>query len=172
MRLLPALLSLLPLAACGGSGGPAPLPVQQVTAGFPRGGLADTIQIDAVDRLALTGADLIAPDGTASPAASVDAKPRPSAREGQTVAMNPFHDVLSPSSDGGGGLLIPRDPLNAAALRSETQLLVTFSTASIPLPDPVAYRRDWGKYRLRLQFGAPPGEVQIRDLPAPEPPPR
>jgi hypothetical protein len=49
--------------------------------------------------------------------------------------------------------------------------LATVSTAEIALPDPVAYRRDWGKYRIRLNFGTPPGETETREIAAPEPPP-
>jgi hypothetical protein len=58
-----------------------------------------------------------------------------------------------------------------AALNSQQQLLATVSTAEIALPDPVAYRRDWARYRIRLTFGTPPGEVETRLLPAPPPPP-
>jgi hypothetical protein len=49
-------------------------------------------------------------------------------------------------------------------------LLAVVSTASIPLPDPVAYRRDWQKYRIRLRFGDPP-QVETREIDAPAPPP-
>jgi hypothetical protein len=45
------------------------------------------------------------------------------------------------------------------------------STADIPLPDPVAYRRDWRKYRIRLTFGTLPGEIETHEIAAPEPPP-
>ncbi|HEX6442374.1 MAG TPA: hypothetical protein VF007_09330, partial [Stellaceae bacterium] len=58
-----------------------------------------------------------------------------------------------------------------ATLRSQTRLLTTVSSATIPLPDPVAYRRDWTRYRLRLSFGTPPGAVETREIAAPEPPP-
>jgi len=58
-----------------------------------------------------------------------------------------------------------------AALQGEVQLLATVSTAEIPLPDPVAYRRDWTNYRIRLTFGTPPGDVETREIAAPEPPP-
>ena len=34
------------------------------------------------------------------------------------------------------------------------------SRADIPLPDPVAYRRDWRDWRVRLTFGTPPGELE------------
>ena len=58
-----------------------------------------------------------------------------------------------------------------AALQGQQQLLANVSTAEIALPDPVAYRRDWRRYRIRLTFGTPPGEVETRDIAAPEPPP-
>ena len=43
------------------------------------------------------------------------------------------------------------------------------STASLPLPDPVDYRREWRNYRIRLDFGIPPDDTETRELPAPEP---
>jgi hypothetical protein len=46
------------------------------------------------------------------------------------------------------------------------------STADIALPDPVAYRRDWARYRIRLVFGTAPGELETREIAAPEPPPQ
>ncbi|MGA8550040.1 MAG: hypothetical protein WB678_07360, partial [Stellaceae bacterium] len=57
------------------------------------------------------------------------------------------------------------------APRTQTTLLAIVSSASIPLPDPVAYRRDWQKYRIRLHFGTPPDQVETREIPAPAPPP-
>ncbi len=42
------------------------------------------------------------------------------------------------------------------------------SSASIALPDPVAYRRDWQKYRIRLRLGDPP-QAETRELAAPAP---
>ena len=51
------------------------------------------------------------------------------------------------------------------------QLLAMVSRADIPLPDPVAYRRDWRNWRIRLGFGTPPEELQTFEIPAPEPPP-
>jgi hypothetical protein len=44
------------------------------------------------------------------------------------------------------------------------------SRATIVLPDPVAYRNAWSKYRIRLRFGDPP-EVKSSEIAAPEPPP-
>src|SRR5690349_39135 len=58
-----ACLSLALLAACALEEGPAPLPTDQVRARFPPGGLIDAIEIDAVNRLPLRTAELVAPDG-------------------------------------------------------------------------------------------------------------
>jgi len=61
--------------------------------------------------------------------------------------------------------------LTGEAPQQRTVFLVIVSTASIPLPDPVEYRRDWRSYRVRLGFGDAPGEVETREVDAPEPPP-
>jgi hypothetical protein len=52
------------------------------------------------------------------------------------------------------------------------QVLAVLSQAEIPLPDPVAYRRDWATYRVRLTFGTPPSDLESRELAAPAPPPQ
>jgi len=155
------LLSLLPLAACDGSG-PAPLPVEQVTASFPPHGITDVIVIDATDRLALRAATLIMPDGGTVPADGVDVNARPRSSTGLSAAADPTH--------GGLGDLTLSGPPAIPSIHSEGQLLTTMSKASITLPDPVAYRRDWRRYRIRLDFGNPPGAVETREIPAPEPP--
>jgi hypothetical protein len=56
------------------------------------------------------------------------------------------------------------------SLRWPVELLAMVSTASTPLPDEVAYRREWRSYRIFLGFGDLPGEVERRVLRAPEPP--
>jgi hypothetical protein len=57
-----------------------------------------------------------------------------------------------------------------AAAGTQTRLLAIVSSATIPLPDPVAYRHAWQKYRIRLRFGDPP-EAESREIAGPEPPP-
>ena len=52
---------------------------------------------------------------------------------------------------------------------TQTRLLAIVSNATIQLPDPVAYRRDWRQYRIRLRFGDPP-QVETREIAAPAPP--
>ena len=50
------------LAACPDSGLP-PVVTDQIRARFPPGGVVDVIEIDAVNRLPLRKAELVAPDG-------------------------------------------------------------------------------------------------------------
>lgn len=169
-RLSAGMLSLaLPflLSACLEGPPPTPLPVAQLKAGFPPGGIADVIAIDVADRLPLHSAELIAPDGAVTPASSVEANDAPTFTIGQYVTNSPWK--LGPAGGPGRGAIVPGQP--GATLRSNDQLLTIVSSASIPLPDPVAYRKDWQHYRIRLTFGLPPGQVETRELAAPEPPP-
>jgi hypothetical protein len=161
MRRTVILFPLLLVAACEGSG-PAPLPVDQVTASFPPHGISDVIVIDATDRLPLRAATLITPDGDAVPADGIDVNAQPRSRYGLAAAADPTH--------GGLGDLVQSGPAQVPSIRSEGQLLTTISKASITLPDAVSYRRDWQHYRIRLDFGTPPGAVETQEIPAPEPP--
>ena len=170
-RLIPVLLLLVVLGACAESGGGPPPPgtTADLRVGFPSGGLADTIAVTVIDRLPLRAAALIAPDGAAIPAdwINVDADPR--VATGQWVVGNPWETSLAGSNP--AATLTAQNAEANAALRGQVQLLATVSQAEIPLPDPVAYRRDWPKYRVRLTFGTPPGEIEAREIAAPEPPP-
>jgi hypothetical protein len=175
MRQVPVLVLLLLIGACQdgaglvSGGGPAPLPVAEVRASFPRGAVVDAIQVDATDRLPLRAAELVAPGGEATPASNIDVVKNPHLRTGQRAAEGAWHDALSAGSVA-TALTMPNAEASAA-LQSRTELLATVSTATIPLPDPVAYRRDWGQYRIRLTFGTPPGDLETREIPAPAPPP-
>jgi hypothetical protein len=60
--------------------------------------------------------------------------------------------------------------IGRGAPQGAVRLLAMVSTASIPLPDAIAYRRDWRSYRVFLSFGDLSGEVERQVLPAPEPP--
>jgi hypothetical protein len=155
------------LAGCFGGPPPASLPVVELKVGFPPGGLADVIVIDAADRLPLHSAELIAPDGAATASTDVLANQAPLFATGQYAATDPWKTGLT----GGAGRETISAGQTGAALRTQAKLLSIVSNASIPLPDPPAYRRDWQHYRIRLQFGLPPGEVETREIAAPEPPP-
>ena len=166
---------LLLLAACPGTG-PAPLPNDQIRAGFPPGGIANQIEITAIDRLALRGAELVSPDGYVTPALSVTANPAPTDFfTQQSLGVTYSAPEFGVTSVGSGGLTnIAPNPATpkpvGAAPQTETRLLAILSTASIQLPDPAAYDRNWQRYRIRLRFGDPP-DVEIREIAAPSPPP-
>lgn len=169
---LAVLLPLLSIAGCEGGGAPPPGPLgptEGLRVSFPKGGLADTIRIDAIERLPLRAAILVAPDGTSVPASNIDVTDSPSFSTGQWTAGDPWQNALS---GGGPAAALAMQHADAgAALQGRQQLLATVSTAEILLPDPVSYRRQWGKYRVRLSFGTPPGETESREIAAPEPPP-
>jgi hypothetical protein len=167
---LAILLPLFLIAGCAGSApppGPSG-PTEELHVGFPKGGLADTISIDAIERLPLRAAALVSPDGSTVATGYIDVVDSPRFATGQWAAGNPWRSALS----GGEAAAAPLPYADAgAALQGQRQLLATVSTADIALPDPVAYRREWRKYRIRLTFGTPPGETETRTLAAPEPPP-
>ncbi len=168
-RVLPVLVPLLLIAGCEDGGAPPPGPTAQLRAGFPRGGIADTIAIEAIERLPLRAAELLSPDGATTPASTIDVVASPSFAGGQRVAGDPWQSALSGSAS--AAALNWQHAEAGAAPQSREQLLATVSRAEIALPDPVVYRRDWGHYRIRLTFGTPPGEIETREIAAPEPPP-
>jgi hypothetical protein len=164
MRSTAVLGILALLTGCGG--GPAPLPAGRISAYFPLGGVADTIYVDAIDRLAMRGAELVAPDGRTTGAISIVALPAPV--ESTALAL--------PTGAGGAAApaalagISPSTGVVGAAVQTQSQLLAIVSRARVALPDPVAYRRAWQKYRIRLRFGDPPN-AESREITAPEPPP-
>ena len=167
MRIAASVLTLLALAACSGAG-PAGLPTDQTRAYFPAGGVVNQIELEAVDRLALRSAELVAPDGHATPATSVSANPARTETISQQLPTGPNSAAFAVGSIGSNAL---SPGIIGAAPQSQSRLLATVSTASIAVPDPVAYRRDWQQYRIRLNFGQPPDEIETREIPAPAPPP-
>jgi hypothetical protein len=162
-----SILSFVLLAACG-EGGLAPVPSDQVHAWFPPGGVVDVIEVDTVNHLPLRSAELIAPDGQLTPAAYLAVNPSPSATSYLALATSPY----AATAIGVGNLAAGLTPtVSTGAPQQQVTIQTVISTASLPLPDPVDYRREWRNYRIRLDFGIPPGETETRELPAPEPPP-
>ncbi len=143
-RLFAVLLTAV-VAACAGSG-PAPGPDDQIRASFPPGGIANQIEINAIDRLALRGAELVAPDGHVTPALSVNAKPAPTETFSQQAWAAPISSANYGVSSIGSNALTPN--VVGAAPQSQTTVLAIVSTASIQLPDPAAYQRDWQQYKF------------------------
>ena len=165
MKIIACLVAAL-LAACAGSG-PTPSPNDQIRADFPPGGIADRIEVTAVDRLALRGAELVAPDGHVTPALSINVNPTPTTGFSQGAWAAPITSANYGVSSIGSNALTPN--VVGAAPQSQTTLLAMVSTASIQLPDPIAYRRDWQQYRIRLRLGDPP-QMETREIAAPAPP--
>ncbi len=149
MHIVSCLLTVFLLAGCADESGIGRLPIDQIRARFPPGGVVDVIEIDAINRLPLRSAELIAPDGQATPASYLDVRPSVS----NLASRAPFSAEI------------------VSGPQASAQLLAIVSTASIPLPDEIEYRRDWHSYRIFLSFGDLPSEVERRVLPAPEPPP-
>ncbi len=170
MRVVASILTLALFAGCSAESGLSPLPEDQVRARFPPGRVVDTIEVDAVDRLPLRSAELIAPDGEATTASYLHVEAAPSVAFHQRVV-----DIPYAGNPIGLGNLTPGTPFPAdigGVPQGNARLLAMVSTASIALPDEVAYRRNWRSYRIFLSFGDLPGEVERRVLPAPEPPPK
>ena len=159
---------LVLLAACADEGSPL-LPIDQIRARFPPGGVVDVIEVDVVDRLPLRKAELIAPDGQVTSASYLNVNPSPSVTANQEFPNGPY----AGNAFGVGNITagVPLPALTGEAPQQRVVFLEMVATASIPLLDPVEYRRDWRGYHIRLSFGDPPGEVESRELAAPEPPP-
>ena len=167
MRGVVSLLSAaILLAACADSG--LPPVTDQIRARFPAGGVVDVIEIDAVDPLPLRKAELVAPDGQTTPASYLNVVPSPGTTLDSEFATSPY----AGNTFGYGNITANlAAPGGAGAPQQRVALLAMVATASILLPDPVEYRREWRGYRIRLDFGDPPGAVETRELAAPEPPP-
>ena len=169
MRVATSLSMIALLAACGAQSGLPSLPTDQVRARFPPGRVLNVIEVDAVDRLPLRTAELVAPDGQATPASYLHVNPSPGVTFYQRFPDSPYGGGTFGIGDLAAGVPFPAD-LGGAPQGNE-KLLAMVSTASILLPDEVAYRRDWRSYRIFLSFGDQPGEIARRVIPAPEPPP-
>ena len=166
-RSLPSILLFTLLAACGDAG-LAPVPSDQVRASFPPGGVVDVIEVDTVNHLPLRSAGLIAPDGQVTQASYLTVNPSPRATSYLALPTSPY----AATATGVGNLTAGLTPtVNTGSPQQQVTLQTVVSTASLPLPDPVDYRREWRDYRIRLDFGIPPGETETREVPAPEPPP-
>ena len=161
-----SILWFILLAACGDSG-LAPVPSDQIRASFPRGGVVDVIEVDTVNHLPLRSAALIAPDGQVTQASYLSVNPSPSATSYLALPTSPYAGTAA----GVGNLPAGLTPtVSTGSPQQQVTLQTVVSTASLPLPDPVDYRREWRNYRIRLDFGIPPGDTETRELPAPEPP--
>jgi len=167
MRAAAPLLLLAVMSACAPEGGLTPLPSDQVRVRIPPGGAVNSIEIDALDRLPLRTAELVAPDGQTTPASYLHVNPSPGVSFYQRRIDTPYEGTAFRIDN-----VAPVPSIVAGAPQGAAELLTMSSTASIPIPDEVEYRREWRGYRIFLSFGDVAGEVERRVLPAPEPPPK
>lgn len=169
MRVIATFLIVGMLTACADESGPASLPSDQVRAYFPSGGVVNAIEVDATNRLPLRTAELVSPDGDATPASYLHVSSDPGVTYYQRFFNSPYVGNAVGVGDVAAGNRVTLDTYGAP--QGAVRLLAMVSTASIPLPDEIAYRRDWRSYRIFLSFGDLSGEVERQILPAPEPPP-
>ena len=169
MRIVASFLILVALSACTVESGPVSLPSDQVRAYFPSGGVVNAIEVDATNRLPLRTAELVAPDGDATPASYLHVGSNPGVTYYQRFFNRPYVGNAMGIGDLAVGNSVTQDI--GGAPQGAVRLLSMVSTATILLPDENAYRRDWRSYRVFLSFGDLSGEVERQVLPAPEPPP-
>ena len=170
MRIAAGILAAGLLAACADESGLPAVPNDQVRTYFPPGGVVNAIEVDAINRLPLRSAELVAPDGQATPASYLRVNSDPGFTYYQRYFNTPYVGNAVGIGDIAAGNPLSTDIGNGAS-QGSVRLFAMASTASIPLPDEIAYRRDWRSYRIFLSFGDLSGEVERKVLPAPEPPP-
>src|ERR1700722_18440256 len=114
--------SLIVLAACANAPPPGSgAPQQGVTASFPPGGVVGVIKIAALDPAPLRAAELVAPDGSSTPAESLDVNANPQTIGGQSSIADPWR----PSMLGSNGINPLPSGVTDPTVRSRNQLLLT-----------------------------------------------
>src|ERR1700751_166048 len=121
------LLTLALVAACAPESGLALLPTDQVRARFPPGGVVNSIEIDAVNRLPLRTAELVSPDGQATPASYLHVNPSPSVTFYQRQIDTPYEGNIFGI---GIGNVATVPAVVTGAPQGDAQFLAMVSTAS------------------------------------------
>jgi hypothetical protein len=125
------------------------------------------ITVRALDRLAITEAVLIWPDGTSEPAESIDTQQNPTVA-GYGQGDRAFDTVQGQSAEIGGSILMPP---SSAGLHSTTTLLgQVASVAMIRLPELAVYRQFWQGAKIVVRLGFD-NDTRTETLAAPPPPP-
>lgn len=126
--------------------------------------VAPAIDINAVNALALSAAELVAPDGRVLRRATAEREQLPGRA---TVPPSVGAGIFGGSHgiEGGGiGIGLPiggiAQPPPPGPVRAKARL---------PIDDVEAYRRDWPDLIVRLRFGSAPGPISIAEIPAPAP---
>lgn len=155
MRHVSALIAVF-LAGCA----PA-APPPSLSAGLLPDGA--TIEIRARDRLPLTAARLVLPDGTAVVADRLSAPaPGAHASDGRpSVGVG----ASGGSSSGIGTAMVFSVPFDW--LSGGPRAGLVDSAARIAIPDPATWPDVASRAKLQLDFGRPPGETRRVEMPAP-----
>jgi hypothetical protein len=133
---------------------------------FIKGQSDQRITVRALDRLAITSAELVAPDGSRIEASSIDAVPNPTiAPYGQGDAA--FSGIAG-QVQAVGSLPMPSNP----GAPTTTTVLVgqTVSVALIDVPELPVYNENWRQSKVVVRLGIG-DETRTETLPAPAPPP-
>src|SRR5262249_47293876 len=150
MRGVATILMIVLCAACA-DGGLPPLAGDQVPVRFPPRSVGGVIEGDSINPPPLRKVEVLPPPRQAPPAPFFNVHPSLSVTSRQGLPNGPYAgDAFGVGNIAAG---IPPSALSAGAPQQRAAFLAMISTASIPLPDPVEYRRDWRSYRVRLSFG-------------------
>ena len=125
------------------------------------------VEISARDRIGLSEAILVWPDGRETRAASI-------ARETIQIPLGDRGFGVGVGAAGGSSSGVDTGvfveiPVNIFGERAPRTERVVDSRARLAIDDERAYRRLWREMRVRLKFGFVAGETEVQELPAPRP---
>lgn len=158
-------LVLLALFGCSKVPAPRnPSPAPSLTISYVDNAATPVIEINAVNALALTTAELATRGGQVLRRATIEREILPgTAPPPPTVGVGVFGG--SHGVEGGGiGIGLPLGGISQPPPPGPVR-----AKARLPIEDVEAYRRDWPDLIVRLRFGSAPGPISIADLPAPAP---
>lgn len=162
MRYIHVLLALMILAGCSAGGGA--IVSRPVSAEFAKAA-PDAIEVEVKDRQPVETAELVAPDGSATPAYQIDRS-----KVVESYAPEPAFGVgVFGGSSGHIGTSVG---INIPIGRSDTAPYepVIESRALIRVPDMAAYRSNWQNWKIRIELGTSETNERVMEIPAPRPP--
>lgn len=163
MRYIPALAALLLLAACSGDGGDITRPVSAEFAPADTETAGAAIEVTVEDRQPVETAELVAPDGSATPAHQID---RSRIVEHGAAQPSIGVGVFGGSSGRVGGGVGIGFPMGSSGSYDR----VIDSRALIRVPDMAAYRQGWQDWKIRIRLGTTETNERVMEIPAPRPP--
>jgi hypothetical protein len=128
---------------------------------FELGQDVQVINVRSLDRLPITSAVLVLPDGDRVPAYSIDQIANPSFSNRLTLG-GPSNDV---TGIGAGAPMLAGPGMQAQTTRLIGQIA---SVGLIRVPDMGSYRQDWQSAKVEVHLGLAPDD-RVELLPAPKP---